>query len=217
MNSRHIAALRYWVTEESRNYRRNKNGDTVDKEKKVGERIQEILNYMHPLNKELIVYRGHKDSPSYISPRNWFSTSLKHSIAKNEYSGKECCTFEIHVQPGIQILNVNKFLKEKDIVLDKYKDEHEIIINGGGEFFKDSEKSEPGFFTVSEGHYCTYYFPKRVQLNSKRILERIPEEEYEFIRNISNIKTVIGKNETANNSTLQSVLNTITAARNKGE
>lgn len=215
MNSRHIAALRYWVTEESRNYRKNKNGDIVDKEKTVGERIQEILDYMPPLNKELIVYRGHKDSPSYISPRKWFTSSLKHSIAKSEYSGNRCCIFEIHVQPGIQTLNVNKLLKDNGIVLEKYKDESEIIINGGGEFFKDSEKSEPGFFTVSEGHYSTYYFPKRVQLNSKRILERIPEEEYPLISNISNIKTIIGKNETANNSTLQSVLNTIIDAQNK--
>lgn len=215
MNSRHINALRYWVTEESRNYRKNRNGDIIDKEKTVGERIQEIINYTDPLSKELIVYRGHKNTPNTINPKTWFSTTTSYKIAKNEYSDNECCTFKLFIQPGIIILDVHKLLKTKGIELNTYKDENEIIINGGGEFFKDFNKKELGF-EYKNGMYQSYYFPKRTQLNSQRILNRIPKNEYEFITNVNDIKQVISKNEIVNNSTLQNVLKQIKNETNMG-
>ena len=212
MNSHHMNALRFWVTEQSRSYRKNRNGHIIDKEKTVGERIQEILNYTEPLSKELIVYRGHKNTPA-INPIKWFSTTTSLKIAKNEYSGMECCVFKIFIQPGIIVFDVHSLLESKGITLGKYKDEREIIVNGGGEFFKDSEKKELGF-EYKNGVYHTYYFPKRTQLNSQRILNRISKNEYEFITTTDDIKQFILKNESANNSVLKNVLKHITNKTN---
>lgn len=190
-------ALRIWVTEQSRN-------------KNVNQGVQKLINSQHPLKHELIVYRGHKNSPNTINPRNWFSTSSSIKIARDEYAGKECCLFKIHVQPGISVLHVNNLLNN----IEMYKDENEIIVNGGGEFFKDSKKSEVGF-TYKNGMYHTYYFPKikKTTLNNKQLFNRILKDEYEYINTINNLRYLLRNNENANNSNLQKVLNRVIKTR----
>lgn len=226
INSKHINALRHWVTEDNRNYRLNKNGVKIN-DTSVDERIKELVRMMPPLTESILVYRGHEHT-AVIKPRNWFSTSDIRAKA-DEFTKNGCCLFKIYVQPGIRVIDVHSFLQKHKKSADYYEDEHEIIVEGNGEFYKDYNKTEKGFKEV-KGELVTYYFPKdknnnntrnthnnrntkknNIKLNSKRIINRIPEEEYELINSVIDLRPFIQKGEIVNNSTLEEVLEKIKA------
>ncbi len=235
ITSLYINALRYWVTEEERGLRKNKNGKLINN-KTVDERITELVHMMPPLKESITVYRGQQNSNT-IYPRNWFSTTDVKEKAK-DFAGKDCCLFKIYVQPGIHIIDVHKFLQKHYTGITRHEDEHEIILEGNGDFYKDIDKKERGFKEV-KGELVAYYFPKsknnnksknilntkknntnknrrntkknNIKLDSKRILNRIPEDEYDLIDTIDDIRSFLQNGESVNNSVLEEVLEKIKA------
>jgi len=89
--------------------------------------IQEFCSRQPPLS--ITIYRGHGSSP-HIREGLWYSATTDINIAVNEFSGKNCCVFIIHLV-NIPCIDVNKYIGNK--IRDK-KDENEIIFLGGGKF-----------------------------------------------------------------------------------
>jgi hypothetical protein len=135
----------------------------------------------HLKNKqEMIVYRGHSsDSPIINANVPWFSTSKSKKIARELFSGQECCLFIIHIDNTVSTLDVNSSISAR------YPHEMELIVMGGGTFYKTSDYDEPGFTKLNNSEYETWYSFKqpieKPELTLERILKRIPEEEYDFI------------------------------------
>ena len=132
--------------------------------------------------------RGHMNSPA-IRKNLWFSPSKSKTVAKEEFAGKTCCVFTIHVL-DVPILDVNKYVKKN---IGKYADEQEVIVLGGGTFYKNQSLTEVGFKDVGQGEFiCWYTIKKPEKKTSHRDLidsfvDQIPEEEYEFIHSPSDI------------------------------
>ena len=144
----------------------------------------------------LTLYRGHMNSTE-IRKNLWFSASKSKKVAKEEFAGKNCCVFTIHVI-NVPVLDVNKQVKGK---IGKYAEEEEVIILGGGTFYKDKFLTEPGFSNVGEGEFvCWYTFNKKTRIKKtppsrtkdeqaliKSFVDQISEEEYELIDSPSDI------------------------------
>jgi hypothetical protein len=110
--------------------------------------------------KTLVVYRGNgddKDEPNKIYTGKWFSTTSCEKIAFDEFSGTDCCVFKINIL-NCKILDVNKFVKDK---IGNYADEKEILILGGGKFYKNKDCTELGYNEtgIENGiqHFECYY------------------------------------------------------------
>lgn len=171
----------------------------------VETRIQRMLKKQEPLKKEKIVWRG--QTGTELLPLSWFSTSTNKSIAK-EYGNN---LFKIHVQPGTKVIDLYEQYKKygiKNPLTDltrvrsimhnsdylqayaaNYSSYAEIIVEGGGHFYKDDKKIEPGFRevmgrfscmsnTTCPKYYETYYFPNESN--------NVPEIEWK--RNIYPVK-----------------------------
>ena len=220
----YVNALRYWVTEDEHGFRKNKNGKLMNN-KTVDERITELIHMMQPLKESVTVYRGQKNI-DIIYPRKWFSTTDIKEKAK-DFSNKECCMFKIYIQPGVRVLDVHSFLQKHYTGIVRHEDEHEIIVEGSGEFYKDIDKKERGFKEI-KGEIVTYYFPKESDviynnnyrntrknykkpknINSSRLMNRISKDEYDFINSINDLRTFIRQNERINNNVLEDVLQKI--------
>lgn len=142
----------------------------------IDNRIATIIDRQPPLDKELLVWRGHYQQSSSrrinsINPASWFSTTLKQEITEH-YKNATCCLFKIHIQPGIKILNLydiyktygvlNPYYEQKNLGIVRYRnysEYQEIIVEGGGEFYKDVYKTEKGFTEIEPGMFETFYFP----------------------------------------------------------
>ena len=142
----------------------------------------------------LTLYRGHMDDKE-IRKNTWYSTSKSKKVAREEFAGKNCCVFVIHVV-NVPVLDVNKLVQNK---IGEYAEEQEIIVLGGGTFYQDKTMMTPGFRDAGDGEYVCWYSldkPKKMKKNTptsaekdiiKRFVDQIPEEEYEFIANPSDI------------------------------
>ena len=138
----------------------------------------------------ITLYRGHMNSTE-IRKNIWYSTTKSKKVAKEEFAGKTCCVFTIHVV-NVPVLDVNKQVKGK---IGKYAEEEEFILLGGGTFYKDKLMTEPGFSDIGDGEYVCWYSSdtkKRSMRKDdrsiiKRYADQIPEEEYEFITKPSDV------------------------------
>ena len=163
--SQEIAALRAYVVEMEQGKRKqrveNSSGirDNVDANNlTVTDRIKNMVEKQPPLTEERVVYRGQHHNRMPVNPTYWISTSSVRKVAIDMFSKMAtdmCCIFEIHLQPGIRILDINAVLGERG-----RPEEHEIIIQGGGGFYQDAAGTIPGFKQIDEGVYETFYFPR---------------------------------------------------------
>jgi hypothetical protein len=115
------------------------------------QRIQNFLKTQPP--QTMTVYRGQKNSQIIKTDGYpWFSTSLRKDLAKQRFANEEkpCCLFTIHLV-NVPTIDVNKFIRHR---LD---DEQEHIVLGGGRFYKDEACTIPGFKTIGEGEFETWY------------------------------------------------------------
>ena len=139
--------------------------------------------------KTLVVYRGNgddKDEPNKIYTGKWFSTTSSEKIAIDEFSGTDCCVFKINIL-NCKTLDVNKFVEKK---IKTYADEKEILILGGGKFYKNKDCTEVGYKDsgIENGiqHFECYYkmnkssyktTQKRKSNSLKKIVDEIKSNE----------------------------------------
>ena len=157
-----------------------------------------------------------------ISP-SWFSTSLDRDIAK-EYGIN---LFKIHIQPGVKVLDLYKeynkygidnpvnnvykmraYMRRHDFmypiakVTRNYKRYKEYIVEGGGTFYKDINKTEEGVKEVYSTscksnttypiYYETYYFPPTEPLAEKQWSKNL-------YKTVNNTKKSVNKSRTRKN------------------
>lgn len=147
--------------------------------------------------KTMTLYRGHDETPTIRSAK-WFSVTKSKETAKNEFAGKECCVFTIHII-NVPMIDINSYIRSK---IRGYKEEEEYIVLGGGNFYKDSSLSETGFNDIGNGEFECYYTltspeydtiisspeeKKATSIDVVRCFNRIPEEEYDLIDTIDDI------------------------------
>lgn len=126
----------------------------------LGARMDALLSKQTPLTSEAIVWRGQRTFP--ISPRSWFSTSTDATIART-YGGRYL--FKIHLMPGIHCLDLYDYYAAHGIqnpiheaealeeivgnlgvsMSNNYADFGEVIVQGGGTFWKDPRRKQVGF------------------------------------------------------------------------
>ena len=143
------------------------------------------------------VYRGHSNSKQ-IRESIWYSATRSYQVAKEEFAGKTCCVFKIHLI-NIPVIDINRFIGDK---ISHYKDEDEFIFLGGGVFYANETLDEPGFMDKGNGFFeCWYSFHSDVPPitsstnanasdkpdNLQYIISQIPEEEYDMIHSYHDI------------------------------
>lgn len=162
----------------------------------IGERISNLIENQPPLTDSLVVWRG-QYNPTIDPDLGWFSTSLRDDVARS-YSFRNL--FKIHLQPGIKAIDmynyynklgikdpakeandISKYLNfnfknNRYFTNNDYTQFQEILVNKGGSFWKDPEKTQKGFRLIGKVHptypgsfdnvsdvemnvYETYYFP----------------------------------------------------------
>jgi len=107
-------------------------------------------------------------------------------IAIDEFSGTDCCVFKINIL-NCKTLDVNKFVEKK---IKTYADEKEILILGGGKFYKNKDCTEVGYKDsgIENGiqHFECYYkmnkssyktTQKRKSNSLKKIVDEIKSNE----------------------------------------
>lgn len=144
------------------------------------DKIAELIQKQLPTMQEVVVYRGiHSTFPEKNTGvflpyfhNDFFSVSENPTIAYLfQNPEEECCYFQIHIQPGVRMLDTNYFLQLHGIELRNFTHEMEWLVEGGGRFFADSAGTIPGFKPVREnpGMYKTYYFPPVIKKGGKRV------------------------------------------------
>jgi hypothetical protein len=147
------------------------------------ERIKTFCEQQQPIS--IVIYRGHKRSTKIRYNNFWYSATSNKKVAKEEFSSGHCCVFTIHLI-NVPVIDINKYVGDK---IGNYKEEEEYIFLGGGTFYKDETLKEKGFLDKDNGEFeCWYKIDQsRSQFSLDRILEIIPEEEYELIDSPSDI------------------------------
>jgi hypothetical protein len=149
----------------------------------------------------ITVYRGHNGTRNINSDVDWFSTTTNKQVAMKKFTNheKNCCLFTIHLI-NVQVLFVNK-----SGILTSLKDrssEDEVIVLGGGKFYKNEQLTQEGFDDIMDGEYeCWYTFPnKRISDENNDIMNRSSElftkldpDDYEFIDNKEDVKILLDK------------------------
>jgi hypothetical protein len=193
----------------------------LDRKKRAETVISEFCSNQPPLS--ITIYRGHKETP-VVRPGLWYSATTDINIAANEFAGKHCCIFIIHLM-GVPCIDVNSYIGDK--IGDK-KDEKEIIFLGGGKFYKNNNLTEEGYLELEmnemkqrmfECWYSLFKLPsttqtKMVRNNVEHALSIIHPDEYEFITDIDDIIT--GDNTVLSDEEKQQVLNEITRRKARG-
>ncbi len=126
-------------------------GNTVP----IESRIATFLRSHPPVKKEEIVWRGQATFP--MNADSWMSTSKKDTIARSYGGGY---LFKIHLMPGVHRLDMYDYYAKQGIkdprkenrfkpwnlnMSNNYTEFAEVIVAGGGEFWKDSQQTEMGF------------------------------------------------------------------------
>jgi hypothetical protein len=179
------------------------------------ENITRMFASVEPLQTKKTLYRGQTED-ELNSGYSFFSTSTSKKIAREEFAGSDGYVFEIHVQPGIRVLPVNQTLALSGINTKGYKEEEEYLVEGGGIFYADKEKSQKGFSYLGNNEYKTFYFPNTttnsIHINANTLFQRIPKGEYWMINSLNDLKTTPGlvlDGEQVTNNVYQNVFNKI--------
>lgn len=145
-------------------------------------RIKEFCEKQTPVS--TILYRGHKKSTEIRYNSFWYSATKSKQVAKEEFSSGNCCIFTVNLTE-VPVIDINKFIGNE---IGEYFEEQEFIFLGGGTFYKDQSFNQKGFLDKGNGEFeCWYKFDKKEPFNIDRILDIIPEEEYDFIDEPSDI------------------------------
>lgn len=116
--------------------------------------INSIDTLWPTLDKELVVYRGQTGPKGEITentqkittaPSSFFSTSSEIDVSTVEsfFSHKhKCCVFILHIQPGVKYFEVGDLSP---------REEYEFLIEGGGAFYIDKERTSSGFRQLTLG------------------------------------------------------------------
>jgi hypothetical protein len=137
------------------------------------------------------VYRGHIDDDE-IRPSPWYSVTSSHRVAKEQFSGKTCCVFKIHLV-NVPVIDVNKHVGK---YIGHYAEEDEYIFLGGGVFYKDDALRKQGFIKTKAGEYECWYAlsPKKVEsatvppsYEMDELLSFVSEDDYVFIDTLSDL------------------------------
>ena len=165
----------------------------VDYVKNQSSSIQNYNNIYNLLKnqkeKNVTLFRGNGDDkkdPESINIGKWFSTTENEDIALKEFSGEKCCVFIIHVL-NTKILDVNKFVKDK---ISDYSDEKEIIVLGGGKFYKNKECTEIGYNNLGIKNNKEYFecYYKVSKNSSKKSNKTTKKNKYDLDKIIQEIK-----------------------------
>jgi hypothetical protein len=149
-----------------------------------------------------IVWRGHSSNSNSIrSNVAWFSTSKLEDVAER-FIGKGCCLFKINVV-GVRAIIVNEFIGDDH----QHSSEEEVILEGGGKFYKSAELKEEGFSEYESGKFETWYATKlpvvKVEVKAEikptytvpQIFDLINTDEYVLIDSTDDIRDLLGKRD----------------------
>jgi hypothetical protein len=183
--------------------------DTNDLKEREYDIIKNMILTNPPVS--ITVYRGHNGTRTINNDVDWFSTTTNKQVALTKFTNHEtkCCLFTIHLI-NVQVLFINK---SGILISSKNRSsEDEVIVLGGGKFYKNEELTEEGFDNIEYGEYeCWYTFPKEISYyndnndnnnnnnnnnNSNTIVElfsKLDPDEYEYIDNKEDVKLFLGK------------------------
>jgi hypothetical protein len=197
----------------------------VDFESITDNEYNTILEYAKKQpRRTMIVYRG-QYSQKYINllKTSFISTSKDERIA-NHFKDS-CCLFAINLI-NVPVIDVNETIKNinknrssyNQIILPRdKKNEKEIIVPGGGKFYKYEPLQgfdiEEGFEIEEDGTYYTYYtFPNKTSSRSRKSRSRNSSKNSKSSRNSRS-----SKSSTSNASkTSKSSRSSKSSSRSKG-
>ena len=107
----------------------------------------------------ITVYRGQKTSKE-IRNAPFFSCS-KDKIEARRFAGNYCCLFTIHVVDA-QLIDINRFMRAW-VGPSPMEDEEEVLVLGGGTFYKNEEMTEEGFAKLDKTKSFDPYFKSVVE------------------------------------------------------
>ena len=152
----------------------------VDFESITDNEYNTILEYAKKQPKKtMTVYRGQYSQKNLKLLKSSFISTSKDERIANRFKDS-CCLFAINLI-NVPVIDVNETIKSinenrssyNQIILPKdKKNEKEIIVPGGGKFYKyeplQGFEIEEGFDIDEDGTYYTYYtFPNKTSLRSK--------------------------------------------------
>lgn len=152
----------------------------VDFESITDNEYNTILEYAKKQPKKtMTVYRGQYSQKNLKLLKSSFISTSKDERIANRFKDS-CCLFAINLI-NVPVIDVNETIKSinesrssyNQIILPKdKKNEKEIIVPGGGKFYKYEPLQgfdiEEGFDIDEDGTYYTYYtFPNKTSLRSK--------------------------------------------------
>ncbi len=161
--------------------------------------ITNLIKESEPFNG--VVWRGHSNSNTIRSNVAWFSTSKEEHIGER-FIGKHCCLFKINVV-GVRAIVVNDFIGEDH----QHSAEEEVILEGGGKFYKSAALNDEGFSEYEPGKFETWYATKlpiakaEVKAEIKpiytvpQIFDLIDKDEYMLIDTTNDIRDLLGKSD----------------------
>ena len=119
----------------------------------------------------MTVYRGQKNDREILTNYGgreikWFSTTIDESVASEHFIDKDsddnCCVFKIHLI-NVPVIYVNQDLYDcpSEDITNQHENmkfwEHEMIVKGGGTFYKDEDLTEEGFLDLGNGNFEAWY------------------------------------------------------------
>ena len=140
-----------------------------DVSKDVIKDILYIISYQ-PIQKNFRVYVGRHTESLASDAGKIFSSTLDRNVAQKEFSGKECCVYQLDLM-GIRILDVNKYMNNNKkkfsdfewLNFERYMSEKEVIVSAGGILHIDDGCRIPGLIyedntkpTLIKAYYCPY-------------------------------------------------------------
>lgn len=176
--------------------------DSNDLEEDEYEVIKRMVLSNPPVS--MTVYRGQNGTRHINSGADWFSTTTNKQVALKKFTNSEtnCCLFTIH------LINVQALLVNKSGIVISSKDrssEDEVIVLGGGTFYKNEHLTEEGFDDLMDGEYeCWYTFPKdkdkdkdnihnEIANRASELFTKLDPEEYEFIDTKDDVKIFLDR------------------------
>ena len=142
-----------------------------------------------PVKSKYKVYVGRHTQDLISDAKRVFSATTDKNVAINEFSGKECCVYEITIM-GMRVLDVNKYIKANKSFytetqlcrFDGYMGEKEVIIPYTGTLHLDESCRVPGANPVQESKnqpltLFAYYCPSTIDFLTEIYTDYIEEVE----------------------------------------
>jgi hypothetical protein len=170
---------------------------TVCDKKAMTVGITNLIKESEPFNG--VVWRGHGNSSQIRSDVPWFSTSKEKEVGER-FVGKHCCLFKINVV-SVRAIVVNDFIGEDH----QHSSEEEVIVEGGGKFYKTADLTVEGFTEYEPGNFEAWYATKlpvaKVEVKPEinptytvpQVLDLISKDEYELLDSTDDIRILLGK------------------------